>query len=75
MPRLDTAGLVTCNRPTGVLGIDHVAFAAHGFKTQKDPKAMARRPHLLVETGSPRFVAYLRVSTDRQGKSGLGLEA
>lgn len=24
---------------------------------------------------SPRFVAYLRVSTDKQGRSGLGSEA
>jgi DNA invertase Pin-like site-specific DNA recombinase len=28
-----------------------------------------------MEAKSPRFIAYFRVSTDRQGRSGLGLEA
>lgn len=29
----------------------------------------------MKSTNAPRFIAYYRVSTDRQGKSGLGLEA
>jgi DNA invertase Pin-like site-specific DNA recombinase len=39
---------------------------------------MARRPVLRPVTGPgtiPAFVAYYRVSTDKQGRSGLGLEA
>jgi len=28
-----------------------------------------------IEPPTPRFVAYLRVSTEKQGRSGLGLEA
>jgi DNA invertase Pin-like site-specific DNA recombinase len=38
---------------------------------------MARRSILSAAgaTGAPRFVAYYRVSTDKQGASGLGLEA
>ena len=28
-----------------------------------------------VALGETRFIAYLRVSTDKQGRSGLGLEA
>jgi DNA invertase Pin-like site-specific DNA recombinase len=27
------------------------------------------------QAAAPRFVAYYRVSTDKQGRSGLGLEA
>ena len=30
---------------------------------------------LAIALGCARFIAYYRVSTDRQGKSGLGLEA
>jgi DNA invertase Pin-like site-specific DNA recombinase len=30
---------------------------------------------MVATTNSPRFVAYFRVSTDQQGRSGLGLEA
>jgi Resolvase, N terminal domain len=39
---------------------------------------MTRRPVLGPTSGLgsvPRFVAYYRVSTDKQGRSGLGLEA
>ncbi|MDO9712440.1 recombinase family protein [Paracraurococcus lichenis] len=35
---------------------------------------MARKP-LQVAAGPPRFIAYFRVSTEKQGRSGLGLEA
>lgn len=30
---------------------------------------------MVTASTSPRFVAYYRVSTDKQGRSGLGLEA
>ncbi|MBV8334127.1 MAG: recombinase family protein, partial [Alphaproteobacteria bacterium] len=34
-----------------------------------------RAARVFTRPGVPRFVAYFRVSTDKQGASGLGLEA
>src|SRR5215831_8110669 len=44
--------------------------ACHGFRMPR--QATAR---VYSAPGVPRFISYLRVSTDKQGASGLGLEA
>jgi hypothetical protein len=49
-----------------------------GLRTQEDLRAYRRRLIELIRRhlmASGKFISYLRVSTDKQGRSGLGLEA